>query len=514
MNEDERRWLFWVYHKDIAGLYFFFSIIMGFIGFFYSLIMRLSLSWSYSFITNGVVYLHFVTLHAVYMIFFFVMPFSIGGLSNLLIPLCFSLADMCLPRINNLSFWMLFFSFGLTVISSSVYLGASSGWTLYPPYSSYPGSSWLSTDFIIFSLHLAGASWILSWINFIVTIFVLPINYNFSFFQYPLFIVAQLTVSFLLLISLPVLAAAITMLLFDRNFSTYFFSNVNGGDALLYQHLFWFFGHPEVYVLILPAFAVIWHFLSFSINRAIPFSYPGLSIAIIGIGVLGCVVWAHHMFTSGMDIDTRFYFASATLIIAVPTGIKIFSWLFTLLSDSIIYSPLLIWALGFIFLFTFGGLSGIVLSNCHLNLFFHDWYYVIAHFHYVLSLGAVVGVFISLFFFFPVFYNLAYSYLNQTSIFIVFFVGSNILFFPFHFLGLWGLPRHYLLFDLNFFCFSISSLFGLILILLASIEVCSSVFYREGMFYFSYYIDLFFKLDIFMEKNVQCFYNLYLYSFK
>jgi heme/copper-type cytochrome/quinol oxidase subunit 1 len=502
------RWLFSVNHKDIASLYFFFSIIMGFCAFFYSFIMRLALVWPYAFISSGVVYLYYVTLHAVYMIFFFVMPFSIGGLSNLLIPLCFHLADMCLPRINNLSFWLLFFSFIISLNSAFYSFGPSSGWTLYPPYSSFPSSSFLSTDLIIFSLHLAGASSILSSINFIITVYILPLNSFLSFFQYPLFIVAQLTVSFLLLISLPVLAAAITMLLFDRNFSTSFFSNYLGGDALLYQHLFWFFGHPEVYVLILPAFAIISHVLSYLINRSVPFSYPGLNIAIISIGLLGCLVWAHHMFTSGMDLDTRFYFASATLIIAIPTGIKIFSWIFTILSDYFIYSPLLIWSFGFIFLFTFGGLSGIVLSNCHLNLFFHDSYYVIAHFHYVLSLGAVVGVFLSLLFLFPTFFKVSLNYFYAATLFFVFFFSSNLLFFPFHFLGLWGLPRHYLIYDLNFYVFSISALFGVILIALFVLAFCYFVTFDHYNVYYSYTLDLFFKFNTFNVHSL--YYNTFL----
>ena len=472
----------------------------------------MSLVWPFSFIEVQVVYLYCVTVHAVYMIFFFVMPFSIGGLSNLLIPLCFHLADMCLPRINNLSFWVLFFSFIMSVCSSLFYFGPSSGWTLYPPYSSYPASGYLSTDLIIFSLHLAGASSILSSINFIVTIFILPLSYLFSFFQYPLFIIAQLTVAFLLLISLPVLAAAITMLLFDRNFSTSFFSNFLGGDALLYQHLFWFFGHPEVYVLILPAFAIVSHVLAFLINRSAPFSYPGLSIAIIAIGVLGCIVWAHHMFTSGMDLDTRFYFASATLIIAIPTGIKIFSWLFTLLSDLFILSPLLVWTLGFIFLFTFGGLSGIVLSNCHLNLFFHDSYYVVAHFHYVLSLGAVVGVFLSTLFLFSIFYNLYINYFHQTTLFVLFFFGSNLLFFPFHFLGLWGLPRHYYIYDLNFYVFSSSSLFSILLIFVLIIYFVSSFSFKDCFIKYSYFNDLFFKYYKYSSLNNYVFYGLYLFD--
>ena len=485
---------------------------MGFCAFFYSFIMRLALIWPYAFLTSGVVYLYYVTLHAVYMIFFFVMPFSIGGLSNLLIPLCFHLADMCLPRINNLSFWLLFFSFIISLFSSFYYYGPSSGWTLYPPYSSYPASSYISTDYIIFSLHLAGASSILSSINFIVTIFILPISSFISFFQYPLFIIAQLTVSFLLLISLPVLAAAITMLLFDRNFNTSFFSNYLGGDNLLYQHLFWFFGHPEVYVLILPAFAIISHVLSYLINRNVPFSYPGLNIAIISIGLLGCLVWAHHMFTSGMDLDTRFYFASATLIIAIPTGIKIFSWIFTIFSDYFVFSPLIIWSFGFIFLFTFGGLSGIVLSNCHLNLFFHDSYYVIAHFHYVLSLGAVVGIFLSFIFLFPYFYKINLNYYHSTFLFFVFFFSSNLLFFPFHFLGLWGLPRHYLIYDLNFYVFSISAMFGVLLILIFSLLFVYLLFFKVVNNNWSYNLDLFFKLEHFKVKSI--YYNvIYLKNF-
>ena len=462
--------------------------------------------WPFAFINSGIIYLYFVTLHAIYMIFFFIMPFSIGGLSNYLIPLIFHIPDMCLPRINNMSFWLLFFSFILSLFSSFFFFGPSSGWTLYPPYSSYPASPSLASDFIIFSLHLAGASSILASINFIVTILFAPIVNVFSFFQFPLFIVAQLTVAFLLLISLPVLAAAITMLLFDRNFSTSFFSNFFGGDALLYQHLFWFFGHPEVYVLILPAFAIISHSLAFIINRNVPFSYVGLNLAIIAIGVLGCIVWAHHMFTSGMDYDTRFYFAAATLIIAIPTGIKIFSWLFTLFSDYYFFIPMLIWILGFIFLFTFGGLSGIVLSNCHLNLFFHDSYYVIAHFHYVLSLGAVVGVFLSIMYLFPYFYRLYINYFYQSLIFFLFFVGSNGLFFPFHFLGLWGLPRHYLLFDLNFYVFSGLSLFSIILITIAVFFILYSFSFSGTDFHFSYLNDLYLKLLTYKNSNL-IFYN-------
>ena len=412
---------------------------MGFIGFFYSFLIRIWMAWSYSFILSGTIYLHVVTVHAIYMIFFFVMPFSIGGLWNLLIPLCFHLADMALPRINNMAFWLLFFSFLLSVLSSFFSFGAAWGWTLYPPLSNYPYSPSLAADYIIFSLHLAGAWWILGSINFVTTIFILPFSNIFSFFKFPLIIIAQMAVSVLLIISLPVLAAGITMLLFDRNFSTSFFWNSSGGDLLLYQHLFWFFGHPEVYVLILPAFAIISHSIAFSINRASPFSYAGLSVAIIGIAVLGCVVWAHHMFTSGMDVDTRFYFSAATLVIAVPTGIKIFSWLFTLISDIIIFSPLILWISGFIILFTIGGLSGIILANCHLNLFFHDSYYVVAHFHYVLSLGAVVGVLLSFFFFISFLLSSRGELPLHHSYFFYFFSWLQLIIFSSSFFRLMGL---------------------------------------------------------------------------
>lgn len=487
---------------------------MGFLAFFYSFIIRISLVWPYSFVSNGSIYLYFVTLHAVYMIFFFVMPFSIGGLSNLLIPLCFHLSDMVLPRINNLSFWFLFFSFFLTVFSSVLSFGSSSGWTLYPPLSSYLFSSSASVDFLIFSLHMAGASSILSSINFIVTVFFLPLVSCFSFFKFPLFIIAQLVVSFLLLISLPVLAASITMLLFDRNFSTFFFDNSFGGDLLLYQHLFWFFGHPEVYVLILPAFAMISHSISYVLNSFTPFSYVGLSLAIVSIGLLGCVVWAHHMFTSGMDLDTRFYFASATLIIAVPTGIKVFSWLFSFFSRIFILLPLVFWVLGFLFLFTMGGFSGIVLSNSNLNLFFHDSYYVIAHFHYVLSLGAVVGVFVSIYFLFPIFYYITFSYFSITLSFIIFFIGSNLLFFPFHFLGFWGLPRHYLIFDLNFYCFSGITLFSILLLVVLLLYFIFSFTFNFLIINYSYYLDLFLKYNNFININSRysIFYNLIIFK--
>ena len=444
--------------------------------------------WPFAFISNGNIYNSVFTLHAIYMIFFFVMPFSIGGLGNWLIPLYLDVIDLVLPRVNNMSFWFLFIAFCLSIVSSFVSFGVHGGWTLYPPLS-IAGSPSFSLDFLIFSLHCAGASSILASINFFITIFFLyPSSYG--FFHYPLFLVGQLVVAFLLLLSLPVLAAAITMLLFDRNFNTFFFSNLDGGDVVLFQHLFWFFGHPEVYVLIIPAFIMLSHVICYLNNMAVPFGYVGMSVAIISIGFLGCIVWAHHMFSSGMDLDVRFYYSAATLIIAVPTGIKIFSWIATLFSRVSVSSPLLFWIFGFIFLFTLGGVTGIVLSNSSLNLFFHDSYYVVAHFHYVLSLGAVFGIFLSFFFAFPFFFNISMSYLYHSIFFILVFIGSNLVFFPLHFLGLWGLPRRYLIFDFNFYVFSFISLYGLFCFIISFVILFISlrrIFYIN---YWSYNIDL------------------------
>jgi len=486
-------------HREIASLYFWLSLAIGFIAFFYSVIMRLSLIWPYSFCCNGDLYLNFVTLHAIFMIFFFIMPFSIGGLVNYMLPLYLNCADMVCPRLNNLSFWLLFFALMLSFCSTIFAKGVFSGWTMYPPLSSYPYSSSISGDFLIFSLHFAGVSSIMSSINFLVTIFSFS---SLDIGQWPLFIIAQTTVAFLLVISLPVLAAAITMLLFDRNFSTGFFSNVTSGDAILYQHLFWFFGHPEVYVLILPAFALLSNTLCFLGNSKMPFGYLGLSIAIIAIGLMGCIVWAHHMFTSGMDLDTRVYFSFATLIIGVPTGIKIFSWLYNFYSCQLIYTPLYIWVLGFIFLFSIGGFSGIVLANCHINAFFHDTYYVIAHFHYVLSLGAVMGVWLSLFLYFPFFFKITSSYFTQMVCFGTFFFGANLLFFPLHFLGFWGLPRHYMVYDPNFYCFSHLSLVGILLIFVSVIWFFAHVQFTDNVkCSFTYLHELPIKVCYYLKDN-------------
>ena len=459
------RWFMSTNHKDIGILYLFAGGLVGLIAVLFTVYMRMELmnpgvqymcqegarfvaDAAATCTPNGHLWNVLITYHGILMMFFVVIPALFGGFGNYFMPLQIGAPDMAFPRMNNLSFWLFIAGTTLGVASmlapgggGDLGTGSGVGWVLYPPLSTTAEGGY-AMDLAIFAVHLSGASSILGAIN-IITTFLNMRTPGMTLHKVPLFAWSIFITAWLILLALPVLAGAITMLLTDRNFGTTFFTPSGGGDPVLYQHILWFFGHPEVYIIILPAFGIISHVIATFSKKPI-FGYLPMVYAMVAIGALGFVVWAHHMYTAGLSLTQQSYFMLATMVIAVPTGVKIFSWIATMWGGSVEFKTPMLFAFGFLFLFTAGGVTGIVLSQAAVDRVYHDTYYVVAHFHYVMSLGAVFGIFAGVYFWIGKMSGRQYPEWAGKLHFWMMFIGSNLTFFPQHFLGRQGMPRRYI----------------------------------------------------------------------
>jgi len=457
------RWFMSTNHKDIGILYLFTAGAVGLLSVIFTVYMRMELMQpgvqfmcdegarflggigAEDCTPNGHLWNVMITYHGILMMFFVVIPALFGGFGNYFMPLMIGAPDMAFPRLNNLSYWLYVAGASLGVASllapgGNGQLGSGVGWVLYAPLSTREAG--FSMDFAIFAVHVSGASSILGAIN-IITTFLNMRAPGMTLHKTPLFPWSIFVTAWLILLSLPVLAGAITMLLTDRNFGTAFFDPAGGGDPVLYMHLLWFFGHPEVYMIILPGFGIVSHIIATFSKKPI-FGYLPMVYAMVAIGALGFVVWAHHMYTVGLTVSQQAYFMVATMVIAVPTGIKIFCWIATMWQGSIEFKTPMLFAIGFIFIFTVGGVTGIVLSQTGLDRAYHNTYYVIAHFHYVMSLGAVFCIFAGTYYWIGKMSGRQYPEWAGKLHFLLFFIGANLTFFPQHFLGRQGMPRRYI----------------------------------------------------------------------
>ncbi|MFV2053396.1 cytochrome c oxidase subunit I [Aliiroseovarius sp. YM-037] len=497
-HHDERsfftRWFMSTNHKDIGILYLFTAAAVGLISVIFTVYMRMELmepGVQYMCLEgarmiasdavctpNGHLWNVMITYHGVLMMFFVVIPALFGGFGNYFMPLQIGAPDMAFPRMNNLSFWMFVTGVALGVASllspgGNDQLGSGVGWVLYPPLSTTEGG--YSMDLAIFAVHVSGASSILGAINMITTFLNMRAP-GMTLFKVPLFSWSIFITAWMILLALPVLAGAITMLLTDRNFGTTFFDPSGGGDPILYQHILWFFGHPEVYIIILPGFGIISHVIA-TFSRKPVFGYLPMVWALIAIGALGFVVWAHHMYTVGMSLTQQSYFMLATMVIAVPTGVKIFSWIATMWGGSIEFKTPMLFAFGFLFLFTVGGVTGVVLAQAGVDRAYHDTYYVVAHFHYVMSLGAVFAIFAGMYYWFAKMSGRQYPEWAGKLHFWMFFIGANLTFFPQHFLGRQGMPRRYIDYPEAFAYWNVWSSYGAFLSFASFLLFIGIVFY-------------------------------------